>query len=849
MKTTGIWKRSLGTNEKPATEKLRASLDSFRDKVKHLTSQIGKDLPHLTIHDITHLDALWQVADTIVGDDFPLNPLEAYIFGGSVLLHDAALCFQAYAGGKQGLRDTVEWKDAYARLSSITRNTEDISREADFEALRNLHASQAIRLAYDPWQAQSGPPVYLIEDSNLRENYGLLIGEIASSHHLDIETVAEKFSSPRPPDASLPSDWVVNPLKIACMLRVADAGHIDGSRAPSFLLKLLEMNSISKAHWIAQNHLGRIMVNPKDSTQLIVASTNPFSENEAAAWWVAFDAIALFDKELRSCNDLLGKAVSGQCQQFARREILGAGKVKELAKHVQTEGWEPTDTKVHVSDVANLIQRLGGAELYGVEDKLEIVIRELIQNSSDAVAAREEFTGESFDKKIVVRLARDARDKDFVLQVDDDGIGMSQKTLTEDLIDFGKSFWKSVRASQEFPGIHDSGFSPAGRFGIGFFSVFMIADCVKVYSRRYDKSLDSVRCLSFSNGLSLRPTLSSRRPEDFGMDFTTRVEIKLPATHIPNPDKMNIRVNVAGHEGIHVALHDYVASLVSGIKTQVSVEWDKKSTQVHGGFPPKPEDRKKWLEALSYVNCGANTGAQDLVNRSAHRLREMRSGSKCYGLAAINTLTTFDGHNFISAAAVGGLVSLHNRSDGAFVGLIEYFPANAKRGVGERAVPEDIMKAWLEEQLRIIKRENLDFIQSVIASYSLSEFDFDPIEILQGILVNAENKKLEYWRLADLHQFLRKGNRLGFRLLPFFPSRLDHYANQLTIPNLYTCLAITNGKFNEAELEAGVPKNPNSLIGIIHRTLEGKGTSPKWIIIKNAYQSLLGNGDCLEVKI
>ena len=57
-------------------------------------------------------------------------------------------------------------------------------------------------------------------------------------------------------------------------------------------------------------------------------------------------------------------------------------------KHVETLDWEPTDTKVHVSDVANLIERLGGAELYGAQDKLEIALRELIQNSSDAIVAR-----------------------------------------------------------------------------------------------------------------------------------------------------------------------------------------------------------------------------------------------------------------------------------------------------------------------------------------------------------------------------------------------------------------------------------------------------------------------------
>ena len=249
IQETGIWQRSFGTNKEanPNITRLTASLENFRNKVAHLTSKIAADLPHLTIHDITHLDALWEVADTIVGDDFPLNPLEAYVFGGAVLLHDAALCFDAYTEGQQGLRNTIEWKDAHARLSSLTNHGQNIHHQADFEALRCLHASQAARLAYEPWGAQSNDPEYLIGDSELRENYGRLVGEIAASHHWDIKAAVEKFSSPRPAAAFFPRDWVVDPLKIACMLRVADVGHIDGARAPAFLLKLLEMNSVSRA--------------------------------------------------------------------------------------------------------------------------------------------------------------------------------------------------------------------------------------------------------------------------------------------------------------------------------------------------------------------------------------------------------------------------------------------------------------------------------------------------------------------------------------------------------------------------------------------------------------------------
>ena len=145
---------------------------------------------------------------------------------------------------------------------------------------------------------------------------------------------------------------------------------------------------------------------------------------------------------------------------------------------------------------------------------------------------------------------------------------MSRTTLCNDLLDFCKSFWASERASREFPGIHASGHSPRGRFGIGFFAIFMAASRAHVFSRRFDKGLDAVRCLSFDNGLSLRPTLAVRQPPDLGMDVSTRVELVLKPGVVTDPARMEIPCAVVGQQDFHVPFTRYVASLVSGIDVQ-----------------------------------------------------------------------------------------------------------------------------------------------------------------------------------------------------------------------------------------------------------------------------------------
>src|SRR3569832_2417366 len=88
IEKTSLWANSLGSiHPDLETEKKRAHLRSvlqrFRDHVATLTSIIKGQFPQLTIHDVTHLDALWETADLIAGPGGPLGPGEAGGRGGA----------------------------------------------------------------------------------------------------------------------------------------------------------------------------------------------------------------------------------------------------------------------------------------------------------------------------------------------------------------------------------------------------------------------------------------------------------------------------------------------------------------------------------------------------------------------------------------------------------------------------------------------------------------------------------------------------------------------------------------------------------------------------------------------
>lgn len=507
-----LWRRTLGDKSddmKPQREFLRQAFLGFRDRTAQLVSEIGPQLPGLTVHDITHIDALWRVANEVAGPDYPLNPAEAFILGGAFLLHDAAHVLAAYEDGLVGVKRSIEWKDLIAQQFNSEEPPIGSPQECSalFQVLRHLHAKRARDLTKVYWTVPSnGAKVYLLEKLELREYYGDLIGEIAESHHWDAHRVAETFKSRRvsPPSFLAPAEWSVDALKVAFILRTADAAHIDGDRAPWFLFALRQPDGISQLHWQFQAKIGQPVRSERGELRL---SSSPFDEKDRHAWWLAYDAACLMDKELRHAQMLLRDA---NRPPFATVSVEYVTTPQAFATNVRTNGWEPVDVGPKIGDVPKVIASLGGARLYG--RRPELALRELLQNAADAVRARRTL-GEIGQKDGEIEVALMPDGDVTWLHVTDTGIGMSRFVLTEVLLDFGNSLWSSETMRSELPGLAAQRFCPVGRFGIGFFSVFMLGQHVIVTTRRFNRISDDNSeqwLLEFGNGLDGRPTL--RRP-------------------------------------------------------------------------------------------------------------------------------------------------------------------------------------------------------------------------------------------------------------------------------------------------------------------------------------------------
>ncbi|WFU81046.1 ATP-binding protein [Bradyrhizobium sp. CIAT3101] len=688
---TWLWQRAFVQSRQDATQSEQQYFQeryfSMREKAAALVGRIQADMPTMTVHDVSHLDSLWEMGSILAREKVDLNPPEAFVFGGAILLHDAAMTVAAYPNGLAGLKETLAWKDSYARISMTAQEASGdspsdqlIEELATADALRIMHAPQAEKLPSMSWKSSVGTDEFLIDDPEIRNFYGPKIGQLAHSHWWPIARVEDDLANDLGPLGGRTGNRI-DLTKIACLLRTSDAMHIDRRRAPAFLRKLLNPQGVSSQHWAFQERMAVPFV---DEEALVYTAAPPFDLSLAEAWWLAYDALVQVDKELRSVDHLLQKRSTGRLNANRVRGIDGP---RELAKFVETIGWVPVDSTVRVSDVPKIVSTLGGRKLYGNEPAA--ALRELIQNASDAVAVRRKLQQRS-QTWGQVTIGLEKRDHETWLVVEDTGVGMSPNVLTGPLIDFGNSFWRSPLAAQEFPGIQASGLTVRGKFGIGFFSIFMLGKKVSVTSRRYDKASDSARTLEFQHGLASRPVLYETDPQDYPIDGGTRVSVCLDK----DPTLTGGLLHPSKY-GEATPLLYLAASIAPNLDVDLVVkEGDSEECVV------RPRD---WL-TLAESRFFARLSAAALKDKDARaddhsRLRILTRDGQIYGRAMIETARFGSGGR--GCITVGGLRA---RNIGYISGLLAGREITAARNDALALVPLDVLSMWATEQADLISQ-------------------------------------------------------------------------------------------------------------------------------------------------
>ena len=207
--------------------------------------------------------------------------------------------------------------------------------------------------------------------------------------------------------------------------------------------------------------------------------------------------------------------------------------------------------------------------IHSLYSNKEIFLRELISNASDAVdklrfeaLAKPELLEGGAELKIQVSFDKAAK----TVTIEDNGIGMSRDEVIAHLGTIAKSgtadFLKNLSGDQK----KDS--HMIGQFGVGFYSAFIVADQVEVFTRRAG--------LSASEGVHW----TSKGEGEFDVQTTekaergTRIVLHLKSGEEEFADGWRLR-NVIKKYSDHIALPiELPKEVVAGEEGSQNVEWE-----------------------------------------------------------------------------------------------------------------------------------------------------------------------------------------------------------------------------------------------------------------------------------
>ncbi|MGD2205340.1 MAG: molecular chaperone HtpG [Anaerolineae bacterium] len=218
------------------------------------------------------------------------------------------------------------------------------------------------------------------------------------------------------------------------------------------------------------------------------------------------------------------------------------------------------------------IQQLLNILVHSLYTEREIFLRELISNASDALhriqfemlTDRDVHDG---DTELAIRV--DADEEARTITISDSGIGMTRDEIADDLGIIAHSgaaaFLKQLQEAQRPP------VELIGQFGVGFYSVFMVAEEVRVVSRSYRPEAEAVEWVA-DGGTRYR--IGPADKEERG----TRVEVRLKedAEEFANPWRLE---QIVKKHSDFVAFPIYVGDKEEPANRQTAL-WRQPSSEV-----------------------------------------------------------------------------------------------------------------------------------------------------------------------------------------------------------------------------------------------------------------------------
>ncbi len=495
--------------------------------------------PEYTDHGIDHIESVMATASSLISDDAwkCISSSDTAVLILSCLLHDMAMhitedgfiSLVSISGNPLApiWSEDRPWSDLWLdflseasrfdgrKLISLFGNSDPIERptlQPDKmtkrdklligEFLRRHHHRLAHEISIYGFPGVDGGNMRMVEISN---RIAGLAGIIARSHGMPMRSCIAHLVSPYDKREC----FEVHPPFLMAILRISDYLQIQQERAPGGLLKIKRLLSpISSREWTAHEAIEDIR-NNNDDPELVFVEAHPKNVKSflRVKEWVSGIQQEL-DTSWAAIGEIYGRIPGLKNLGLVTRRIRSnIDDVDSFAKEVD---YIPTKASFQASN-PDLLKLLIGP-LYG--DSPEIGLRELVQNSVDAVRELREYVKQRpdlkpdvIDQEADVQILIEKLDNgSWYITVSDRGIGMSAEIIQDYFLKVGATYRKSDDWRSRFEGTDGkSCVLRAGRFGIGALAAFLLGHEIEVTTRHIDSPIDE--------GIRFRTTLEEENIE------------------------------------------------------------------------------------------------------------------------------------------------------------------------------------------------------------------------------------------------------------------------------------------------------------------------------------------------
>ena len=362
------------------------------------------------------------------------------------------------------------------------------------EFLRRHHPRLAHDFALFGFPAvENGKTIFIKTESLQFRKFIDLTGLVARSHGTSLrglfDYLKSNFGHLRAQEGS-------HAIYIMCILRIADFLQLQPSRAPKGQMIVKNLKSpLSRREWSIHAAIQSIVYDQHEDPESVEVIIDPSKINIELFLRIQ-NLLRLLQSELDYSWAVLGE-VFGRFNE----SVLGLtirrvrSNIDDKSKFGKKAGFVPEKATFTAADAELL--KLFIKPLYG--DKPEIAVRELVQNSVDAVRERLIFEPGNLELEnsptVIVSIQKN-EDSKWILRIEDKGIGMSLNTIINYFLNAGASFRLSTVWKENF--LDEKGKAKvlrSGRFGVGALAAFMLADDptqieMKVLTRHISSPID-----------------------------------------------------------------------------------------------------------------------------------------------------------------------------------------------------------------------------------------------------------------------------------------------------------------------------------------------------------------------